>query len=190
MPILVYFENAADKSGERDEYGMIVGGGSSYAELSAFFETDAEYMAAFPALVKQAKANNFDMITESDVCEDEEPERVAQARAQFKPKDAHTKGPWRIERDQTIMQGSPIICAGERGDIVTTVYSGDANARLIAAAPELFEALKMLTAGVDCALSDDREGVNGLGSNAYTAFVQGLPLAQQAIAKATEESEK
>lgn len=140
MPILVYFENAADKNGERDEYDMIVGCGSSYAELSAFFETDAEYMAAFPALVKQAKANNFDMITESDVCEDEEPERVAEARARFRPKDSYTPGPWHWV--ETEGYGYEINDREDNTIIATGLTK--ANARLITAAPDLLEALESL----------------------------------------------
>lgn len=65
----------------------------------------------------------------------------------------HTKGPWNISPDKTRTRGIDIIAAGRR-KIVASVYwpFGDwnkeaqehasANARLIAAAPELLEALQ------------------------------------------------
>ena len=63
----------------------------------------------------------------------------------------HTPGPWKMDRDRAILgQGH-----GTRGlhGAIADVYSwvgteeADANARLIAAAPELLEALKALSDG-------------------------------------------
>lgn len=58
----------------------------------------------------------------------------------------HTPGPWEIRDDDEVGQvsivgGSKIVLATVR---TATVEPGDENARLIAAAPELLEALEIL----------------------------------------------
>lgn len=71
---------------------------------------------------------------------------------------AHTPGPWPIERTgdgKRIIVG-PGLIEGPHGYDIAEVYSDDcdpeeatANARLIAAAPELLEALEKLAAFAD-----------------------------------------
>lgn len=78
MPVIVYFENACNPNGEKDEYGLVMEGGGSYAEIWAYFETDEEYMKNFPSLAKEALDNGFSMITESEVEDDDE--RVTEAK--------------------------------------------------------------------------------------------------------------
>lgn len=50
----------------------------------------------------------------------------------------HTPGPWAVED----INGVPHVYAKGREEAVARIVSGDADARLIAAAPELLEALK------------------------------------------------
>jgi hypothetical protein len=85
-------------------------------------------------------------------------------------KTTYTPGPWRIGEDD-------VIVAGPRGlhiakvEITGMGYAADANARLIAAAPELLACL-------DCLVSVcENEGFPFLGLI--------LPKAREAIAKAT-----
>ena len=77
----------------------------------------------------------------------------------------HTPGPWQICSSD---DGRPYIRAGESGPIVAKAYRatvghgplpGTANARLIAAAPELLAALEQLVRmdlGLDCCDTDEQ----------------------------------
>jgi len=72
----------------------------------------------------------------------------------------HTPGPWRIAAFSG--SGFHIFSGGEPNTgrqvaLVESTYSiehayheGDANSRLVAAAPEMIELLKMFKAGIDC----------------------------------------
>ena len=85
---------------------------------------------------------------------------------------AHTTGPWNIRDDEedgvvSIVGSSQIVIARVR---TATVEPGDENARLIAAAPDLLEALQLLLIVVD-APDDDPDIVR----------------AKNAVAKATGE---
>jgi len=90
---------------------------------------------------------------------------------------AHTPGPWVISRDK----GEPVavLPAGRDGEICqfATAYASEANARLIAAAPDLLEAVKALVNAYEVVVS------NGGG-----AFQRHTPpaasLGYRAIAKA------
>lgn len=78
-------------------------------------------------------------------------------------KQKHTPGPWKIikaTRDEVHLPQAPrssrfVGMVGPNGLPVAEVHTGniDANARLIACAPELLEALKRI---VDTVLTDDR----------------------------------
>ena len=71
-------------------------------------------------------------------------------------KTAHTKGPWRVVKDETAYQvkGFPCIEAENYTVVGVEGMFGDidvdfANARLIAAAPDLLDALEMMLADPD-----------------------------------------
>jgi hypothetical protein len=51
-----------------------------------------------------------------------------------------TKGPWRI----TDFGEDGVMIHGSNGELVETVYTGKANAQLIASAPEIYEALNLM----------------------------------------------
>ena len=79
----------------------------------------------------------------------------------------HTPGPWTaIDRSHVYTEGLQLVAVAQHGRSV------EANARLIAAAPELLEALQAIV-----------ERVNGGSSYRMGADVDGL--ARAAIAKAT-----
>ena len=59
------------------------------------------------------------------------------------PAATHTPGPWETSRDAVPDGHTQITVYAEgSGERVATVFQTEANARLIAAAPELFEALE------------------------------------------------
>jgi hypothetical protein len=60
-------------------------------------------------------------------------------------KEQHTPGPWRVTEDNTQHRPFFIVRPENSGTPIAEVYSsGDANARLIAAAPDLLAALRWL----------------------------------------------
>ena len=100
-----------------------------------------------------------------------------------KPK--HTPGPWNIHRNFECKKGGRRWIEAKNGsEIIAHVYHigkpgiiADANARLIAAAPELLEALKMLHDE-----NKDYMKINHLGDPYHN---QSMRMALAAIAKAT-----
>jgi len=64
----------------------------------------------------------------------------------------HTPAPWTYEIDKCGMINFRIY---ERGGLVADVYHSEKNARLIAAAPDLLEALEGLFNSSDVTLSDE-----------------------------------
>lgn len=68
-------------------------------------------------------------------------------------KQQHTPGPWRIEDKERILSDCPefrIMCSdGYIAGVDSTRAENAANARLIAAAPELLEALEAIIASAD-----------------------------------------
>ena len=89
---------------------------------------------------------------------------------------AHTKGPWMAASNPSSVVGWPVVAPHATGRSVCNVTTGHedaaANARLIAAAPELLEALERL--------ADPAHGVNRLPPWA-------VGIARAAIAKARGE---
>ena len=93
----------------------------------------------------------------------------------------HTPGPWHIGvrtfhagRDVYGPKGEPVAVAD---DAITATPEAEANARLIAAAPDLLAALEALTA---CA------SMSGpAGTTAYLISNERMQAARAAIAKAT-----
>jgi hypothetical protein len=81
--------------------------------------------------------------------------------------DTHTPGPWHVEDDQTIWAGHKLVAVAARPNVPMT-----ANARLIAAAPDLLEACQTLATLLD---TDDWIATGRLS----------VKQAQAAIAKAT-----
>ena len=76
----------------------------------------------------------------------------------------HTPGPWRVSRDSygivriwADYRGEECDVACPEGDGSINSAERDANARLIAAAPELLTALQGLLADYQNALSDSRQ---------------------------------
>jgi hypothetical protein len=99
----------------------------------------------------------------------------------------HTKGPWMIGPDE---EGDPSQCISASGFDIATVWGGylaaDADARLIASAPELLEALEWMVANDETNEGDTPMPEYGGRSwneiNAY--WLDGLNRARAAIAKA------
>lgn len=107
----------------------------------------------------------------------------------------HTPGPWFADRDGRIWRRPPSDLyqngGGVAGDkAVATAHRGwhgegdkgfpvDANARLIAAAPELLEALRAILAFIP--ITSALEG----GASAYSENVRAADKVRAAIAKAT-----
>jgi hypothetical protein len=89
----------------------------------------------------------------------------------------HTPGPWKAHPTGLSRSGLPEyqIHWSDIGECVAEIVHGEANARLIAAAPELLEALEMVRdADDDC----KRDGLQTIPSMARTRI-------DRAIAKAT-----
>lgn len=101
----------------------------------------------------------------------------------------HTKGPWRVGKDrETVTEPNTddiIAKPGKNFSIINPSQRLEANARLIAAAPELLEALKMALTSLDDlskAYPEDATFDNGNDGYAFTATEQ----ARTAITKATQ----
>ena len=93
----------------------------------------------------------------------------------------HTPGPWVVHYvARTGGTTAALIWSDEYGTIVPEV-SGDANAQLIAAAPDLLEALEGLT--------DSVEVLDGLAEVDRARIVQSRETARAAIRKARGEGE-
>ena len=90
----------------------------------------------------------------------------------------HTKGPWEFRpltgedsRGMGYIHGGPVdACIAHTGDSSLWTSENEANARLIAAAPEMLEALQAIANG---------EGVYGAQAHEYKQ------IARAAISKAT-----
>jgi hypothetical protein len=107
----------------------------------------------------------------------------------------HTPGPWSINdwpqanTDIAIgAAGTPLIARVPLRDV--SVNEQQANAALIAAAPELLEALKWMVANDDTNEGDEPvESLGGHSWNEYNSYwLDGLNKARAAIAKATGET--
>ena len=100
----------------------------------------------------------------------------------------HTSGPWNVGDDSPNDYEGPIIDTRDRAVAVITIDhetestpEDRANARLIAAAPELLEALRVF---VSCAYPVSTE-IDERGYRWTNAYLdQALPIAHAAIAKA------
>lgn len=98
----------------------------------------------------------------------------------------HTKGPWMIGPDE---EGDPSQCISASGFDIATVWGGylaaDADARLIASAPELLEALDSL---LDAIAAETQHGDRSLTITGPTAnlkwLLEACEDARAAIAKA------
>ena len=112
----------------------------------------------------------------------------------------YTKGPWVIRQDDESNPHSALSVYGNEpaGFVCRTSGNCGPNARLIAAAPELLEALSELVDEINL-LASESCGVAGLHLNGDVAtweeilpggrfeWLGGLERAESAIAKATEE---
>lgn len=89
----------------------------------------------------------------------------------------HTPGPWRAQEDVVFLGGN----ASMHDESTWINCNTAANARLIAAAPELLEALKELVAW-------DLESLPEEVSLGYSGIEQDIARAKAAIVKATGET--
>jgi hypothetical protein len=69
-------------------------------------------------------------------------------------KKEHTPGPWKLAGPTTISNADETIVIGYAHNYKTPRVQTDANARLIAAAPELLEALKDAVCALQCSGKD------------------------------------
>jgi hypothetical protein len=96
-------------------------------------------------------------------------------------RDKHTPGPWQLTRDNNLL----LVGATGAGNICLTytrVLTGDpeANARLIAAAPDLLEAAR---AAVNAKTNLRKRGFNA-NENDYKAMYRAEQMLKAAVAKA------
>ena len=94
----------------------------------------------------------------------------------------HTPGPWTVNAYNEIESGAVRICSVDIEETNAGLNGGEgqANARLIAAAPDLLEALRLQVSAFDGDALDEIEEGYGL------ATAQRVDAARAAIAKATE----
>ena len=94
----------------------------------------------------------------------------------------HTPGPWKVRNQYWIVgPDGGSICKTEYADGIA-VKSREENARLIAAAPDLLEALRVLTQEADSF------SVDGVYFHEKCFGHKGLDMAYDAIEKATGET--
>lgn len=103
----------------------------------------------------------------------------------------HTPGPWRMHDMEsfTVVAGKPSICIANANALHRSEAENDANARLIAAAPDLLEeniqARTTLGMMAMLALQSDLEGVQEIARTLDISLYGGVPfVASPAIAKA------
>lgn len=101
---------------------------------------------------------------------------------------AHTPGPWTVGIDGNNRVYGPDYRGDESG-LIAVVYKGAGNKHLIAAAPELLEALKQLKSRVEELSAVKREGITGAAYDVMTASIGDditaeFVEAEEAIAKA------
>jgi hypothetical protein len=121
--------------------------------------------------------------------------------------DQHTPGPWGIEQTRTENwigplrrdgKPDPVICSTDREDLKRSALTrNDANARLIAAAPELLAAAKAALAydaaiwrrGQDGTYDTDPLGAIAEGHDLDALYMDWRNKARDAVAKATGATE-
>ncbi|HCF6051219.1 hypothetical protein ISH39_03300 [Pseudomonas aeruginosa] len=102
-------------------------------------------------------------------------------------KQSYTPGPWDYWSGYNPVDELEAQITTEDGDIVIASYNrqipeGEANAKLLAAAPELLEALRIMVNACHPVSTE----ISDKGHEWCTAYLdQALPLARAAIAKAT-----
>jgi len=83
----------------------------------------------------------------------------------------HTKGPWSVQGDTYVTVNSLIITHCKQAGN-TTLEEAQANARLIAAAPELLEALELCLEAIQPYYDSDDDGsMEAAASNAALAAI-------------------
>lgn len=116
------------------------------------------------------------------------------------PPPAHTPGPWEVEPSGNVVGKAGHLIAVVTRDIsvssIQSVELSEANARLIAAAPDLLETLTGLLENLDMDgpstaddPDDDSVGRNGDGSEMSMTFGH-IRRARVAIAKATQYGQR
>tara|TARA_Y100001973_G_scaffold99101_1_gene157799 strand:- start:8044 stop:8361 length:318 start_codon:yes stop_codon:yes gene_type:complete len=98
----------------------------------------------------------------------------------------HTPGPWAYRQSSgTLSFTAKISDSDHNRPSIATIHDsagrGEANTRLIAAAPDMLEALK--------ACADPRAFGNLMGGHSYDAEQRAMELVREAIAKATGGAE-
>lgn len=79
-----------------------------------------------------------------------------------KGKGRHTPGPWSVSRDGVPEWHKQYTVYSEQGERVATAFLDEANARLIATAPELLAFVQMLLASNDVPEGPIRSQARGL----------------------------
>jgi hypothetical protein len=98
----------------------------------------------------------------------------------------HTPGPWRIQKSEK--SGWNIVDA-HGNPAVARVYYLEADARLLAAAPTMYEALRRLTFEVRGCWGMEGDARQAFGNTNYNAVSQRLDEARAALAAARTDQE-
>lgn len=93
---------------------------------------------------------------------------------------SHTPGPWHAKGEKVCNADEVMYVAAKNFNTINPSQRLDANAKLIAAAPELLQALR-------CALADLEGSLAGYGEHDWDAHVKSIKEARLAISKATGE---
>lgn len=92
----------------------------------------------------------------------------------------HTPGPWDVSKDAVPDWYTQMTVSAEDGERVATVFLSEANARLIAAAPDLLNTLRIVEAHTDREWIDATPGIEKVRVILHDA-------ARDAIVKAEEQ---
>lgn len=99
-------------------------------------------------------------------------------------KKAHTPGPWREGADGNTRVYGP-DGMGEHSGIVADVFKGRANARLIAAAPDLLEALEQNVSAFMTLAGFGPEIKALIGDDGWSKIADAVQASRAALSKAT-----
>jgi hypothetical protein len=97
---------------------------------------------------------------------------------------SHTPGPWNYAKSATHEAYPQFIIASEAmPGILALIYNTEANARLIASAPLLLEALQAIDHNIGCCIDGENESIDKI--QLADLMIKHWSTIQQAINKAT-----